>query len=114
MLDFVYGQSILGLILLTIFIVVLYAISSYAFLELKSYSIIKAIFLLLSLAVIPYETVFFRPNNNYEIYLLPFNFLIESRVQPELYRSFFMNALLFVPLGLSMPYVLSKKPYKRN
>ena len=25
-----------------------------------------------------------------------------------------MNALLFVPLGLSMPYCLSKKPYKRN
>lgn len=58
------------------------------------------------------ETVFSRSIGNYELELRPFYTFVMAQTQVEYYRTFFMNALLFVPLGLSMPYVLSKKPRK--
>lgn len=46
--------------------------------------------------------------------LEPFQFLERAKKQPELYRSFFMNVFLFVPLGAFLPYALSNKPHLRN
>lgn len=69
---------------------------------------------LISVICILLRTVFLRSVIIDEVVLQPLITFILAKQQPELYRSFFMNALLFVPLGLSMPYCLSKKPYKRN
>ena len=48
------------------------------------------------------------------IFLEPFRFLELAKKQPELYRSFYMNVFLFVPLGVFLPYALSNKPHLRN
>ena len=34
---------------------------------------------------------------------------MNAKVQPEFYRSMFMNVLLFMPFGLSMPFALPNK-----
>ena len=38
--------------------------------------------------------------------LVPFRSLIDARVQPELYREKLMNVFLYVPLGLTIPYLV--------
>lgn len=65
-----------------------------------------------SFIVIAYATLFRQEMGNTDIELRPFYTFVLAQEQPEMYRTFFMNALLFVPLGLSMPYVLSRKPRK--
>ncbi len=42
------------------------------------------------------------------ISLAPFISFVKAKTQPEFYRSMFMNMLLFLPLGLSLPFALSK------
>ena len=37
---------------------------------------------------------------------VPFRSLIDARVQPELYREKLMNVFLYVPLGLTIPYLV--------
>ncbi len=64
--------------------------------------------------VIVYSTLLKRTVSNFQLELRPFYTFVMAQSQVEYYRTFFMNALLFVPIGLSMPYCLSKKPYKRN
>lgn len=44
-----------------------------------------------------------------DISLIPFISFVNAKVQPEFYRTMFMNMLLFMPLGLSLPYALSDK-----
>lgn len=61
-----------------------------------------------------YITILKREGGIFQIELRPFYTFVMAQSQVEYYRTFFMNALLFIPLGISMPYVLSKKPYKRN
>lgn len=81
----------------------------------KVWQILKFLFWILYIFLVLYETVFIREKVEIsQIVLTPFNFLFEARVQPELYRTFFMNILLFVPIGITMPYVLTKKHYKIN
>lgn len=38
--------------------------------------------------------------------LIPFITFINAKTQPEFYRTMFMNVLLFLPLGLSLPFAL--------
>lgn len=53
-------------------------------------------------------------NSGQGLILAPFRFLERAKDQPELYRSFYMNVFLFVPLGVFLPYALSNKPHLRN
>ncbi len=71
-------------------------------------------FFLVACVVIVCATLLNRKADNFDIELRPFYTFVLALEQVEYYRTFFMNALLFVPLGLSMPYVLSKRAYKRN
>ena len=41
--------------------------------------------------------------------MIPFISFINAKTQPEFYRTMFMNVLLFLPLGLSLPFALSEK-----
>lgn len=38
--------------------------------------------------------------------LVPFRSLVDARVYPELYREKLMNVFLYVPLGLTLPYLM--------
>ena len=59
-------------------------------------------------AVIFYMTVYTRGESASEAVLIPFQSFQEAKIQPELYRSMLMNVFLFVPIGLSLPFVLGK------
>ena len=59
-------------------------------------------------AVIFYMTVYTRGESADVAVLVPFQSFREARLQPELYRSMLMNVFLFVPLGMSGPFVLGK------
>lgn len=51
-----------------------------------------------------YITVFNRGIGEGEICLIPFYSFVIAQEQSEIYRSMFMNVLLFVPFGLFLPY----------
>ena len=59
-------------------------------------------------AAIFYVTVYTRGESASEAVLLPFQSFREAKIQPELYRSMLMNVFLFLPIGLSLPFVLGK------
>lgn len=112
MLRFIYHQPMLVLILAFGILIVTWAVLNSNFNKLKKLLNI-AIFWGAILAIV-YTTLLKRTVGNYQLELRPFYTFVMAQSQIEYYRTFFMNALLFVPLGLSMPYVLSKRPYKRN
>lgn len=41
-----------------------------------------------------------------DVSLIPFISFVNAKLTPEVYRSLFMNMLLFLPLGLSLPFAL--------
>lgn len=52
----------------------------------------------------------FRSNDGiHELSLIPFITFENAKIQPELYRTMFMNVLLFMPFGLSFPFALNNK-----
>ena len=54
-------------------------------------------------------TIFGRGGKSVAVSLIPFISFIEAKTQPELYRTMFMNMLLFLPLGLCLPFALPDK-----
>ena len=50
-----------------------------------------------------------KSGNTRDISLIPFISFVNAKVQPEFYRTMYMNMLLFMPLGLSMPFALPNK-----
>lgn len=59
-------------------------------------------------AAVFYMTVYTRGEGTGEAVLVPFQSFQAAKVQPELYRAMLMNVFLFVPLGLTLPFVLGK------
>ena len=112
---YIYKQDLLLLTIISVFFVVFWTKVStvlskdYA----NNWRWCNSVLLFLSGAIIVCETLLNR-GATFDIQLIPFHSFVEAQTQPELYRSLFMNILLFVPLGLSLPYVLSKKPCRRN
>lgn len=56
-----------------------------------------------------YMTVYTRGEGTSEVVLIPFQTFRAAKIQPELYRSMLMNVFLFVPIGLSLPFVLGRR-----
>lgn len=54
-------------------------------------------------------TLFNRSSGAREIVLTPFMSFVWAQEQPELYREMLMNVLLFVPLGLFLPFVFKSR-----
>lgn len=46
--------------------------------------------------------------------LNPFSLFIKAHEQSEMYRSMYMNLVMFLPLGVSLPFVLSFKKISSN
>ncbi len=112
-LSFIYKQNLFSVFLITVIFILLAAFAFSSFLY-KYSRIICSVICFFTLFFVLFETIFSRPSINFDIELRPFYTFVLAQSQPEYYRTFFMNVLLFVPIGLSMPYCLSKKPYKRN
>lgn len=58
------------------------------FVNIRFCRILNSILLFFNIVTVIYITVLSRISGNYDVVLTPFNFLIEARVQPELYRMF--------------------------
>ncbi|MBQ3355845.1 MAG: VanZ family protein [Oscillospiraceae bacterium] len=65
--------------------------------------------LALSIVLILYQTVLARNGGVRSLILRPFAILAKAREEDEYYRSMVLNAILFVPLGLSLSVLLSQK-----
>lgn len=65
---------------------------------------IAALFLVLMFTVLNRQSAGVR-----EVSLVPFVTFINAQTEPELYRTMYMNMLLFLPLGLSLPFALYGK-----
>ena len=61
-----------------------------------------------SLAII-FNTLLTRNGTVSQIKLLPFYSFKEAIEYPEMYRAMVMNIFLFIPFGLTLPYVLPEK-----
>lgn len=70
---------------------------------------LNAVGCLISLAAVLYLTVVRGEGGTTEVILQPFHSFIEAEVQPELYRSMLMNVFLFVPFGMTLPFVIRGK-----
>lgn len=114
MLRFIYCQPIIYLVLVIIVLDVLSAHINNYLKNIYKKTIFNTIFLMLALFCVLYCTVLARSVGEHYVELRPFYTFILAQSQVEYYRTFFMNALLFVPLGLSMPYLLSKKAKRLN
>ena len=79
----------------------------------KKVHIIATFLAILSLAAILYTTVFSRAPTVIELHLIPFSSFVRAQTNREVYRSMLMNVFLFVPLGLSLPFVLRGTADKR-
>ena len=114
MISFIYCQPIFNLILVIVALVIITAHINTFFKKGYQMFLFNSLFLLVAFFIVFYVTIFTRNTGNYQIEPRPFYTFVLAQEQVEYYRTFFMNAFLFVPLGLSMPYVVSRKPKKRN
>lgn len=64
--------------------------------------------LMFSVFAVFYATLLRTPEVS-ELVLMPFYSFIAAQQQPEMYRSMLMNVFLFLPMGISLPFVLDKK-----
>ena len=75
--------------------------------------IIGAVLAVIAVVGILYITVFSRGEKDIGADFIPFSSFERAKIQPEMYRSMLMNVFLFVPLGLSLPYVFGGGTAKR-
>lgn len=75
----------------------------------KLWRMLNLCILAASAFAVVYMTMLRRSAGESELILIPGNFLQEGMHLHEIYRSFLMNILLFVPFGLSLSAVLSSK-----
>lgn len=76
----------------------------------KSKRILAIVGAVLSVGLILLFTIHGRlGGENQGISLIPFITFANAKTQPEFYRTMYMNMLLFLPFGLSIPFVIQKK-----
>lgn len=79
----------------------------------KRMRIIGSVLVVIAVVGILYATVFSRGENGIGADFIPFSSFKRAIIQPEMYRSMLMNVFLFVPLGLSLPYIFGGGTAKR-
>ena len=105
---FIYCQPLSRIVLAMILLVILWGWLAFREGNSLRWRLANAVVFLGVAAVIFYMTVYTRGESATEAVLTPFHSFREAKLQPELYRAMLMNVFLFVPLGLSLPFVLGK------
>ncbi len=113
MVFWIYKQSLISLLFAIIFIIVFYGILS-SFFKTKTNQILNCFAFTIYVIFVLYLVVFSRVETVKEIQLKPFYSFVLAKLQPEIYRSVFMNVLFFTPFGMTMPYILSYQYKKKN
>ncbi len=75
----------------------------------KGIKILNLLALAVSFSGIVWMTLLRSSSGERELILLPFNSFAEALEEREMYRSMLMNVALFVPFGITLPYVLKSK-----
>ncbi len=100
-MNYVYIETVVMLIIWT---------AAMGLLRGKPRKLIAATGAALSVMLILFYTVYGRGENNQRVItLLPFISFTKAKIQPEIFRSMYMNMLLFMPLGMSLPFALPDK-----
>ena len=79
----------------------------------KYMRIISSVMAVIAAGAILYATVISRGESGAGADFVPFSSFERAKIQPEMYRSMLMNVFLFVPLGLSLPFVFGGSIGKR-
>lgn len=79
----------------------------------KYMRIIGVVMAVIAVGAILYITVFSRGESGKGADFIPFSSFERAKIQPEMYRSMLMNVFLFVPIGLSLPFVFGGSTGKR-
>lgn len=79
----------------------------------KYMRIISSVMAVVAAGVILYATVISRGESGAGADFVPFSSFERAKLQPEMYRSMLMNVFLFMPLGLSLPFVFDGGTGKR-
>ena len=107
----IYVSNITTILIAIPIIVLVWLVISAAFY--KYMRIVGAVAACIALGAILYLTVFSRSSNRVGADLIPFSSFERAKLEPEMYRSMLMNTFLFVPLGLSLPFVFGGGTGKR-
>lgn len=80
----------------------------------KIRKIINIILLVLTLIMVFWITLLSRHPGVRDYCIKPFILLQQAKDQPTIYRSVMMNIFLFIPIGISVPGIVSQKGWYRN
>lgn len=105
---FIYRQPLRRIVFCMILLVLLWGYIGFREKNSLRWRLVNAAMFAAVSAVIFYMTVYTRGESPSEAILVPFHSFQAAKIQPELYRSMLMNVFLFVPIGLSLPFVLGK------
>ena len=105
---FIYCQPLSRIVLCMFLLIVLWGYLGYRKGRKKQWRLLNFIAFAGTVAAIFYMTVFTRGESPGEPVLALFQSFQAAKIQPEIYRSMLMNVFLFVPLGLTLPFVLGK------
>ncbi len=109
MVHYIYAKPLFPMFLFALFCVGAYSFLNAVFKDKKWIRLLNLIGVVLSVVAVLYITLFSRGGGEHPLILKPFYSFEAAKIQPEIYRSVFMNWFLYVPLGIFLPYVLSKK-----
>ncbi len=79
----------------------------------KYMRIIGAVMAVIAVVAILYVTVLSRGEKGAGADFIPFSSFERAKTDPEMFRSMLMNVFLFVPLGLSLPFLFGGNTGKR-
>ena len=106
----IYRQPLGAVMAAILFLVLAWGILGSYFSKYKIWKWLNIVFCICSVLMVLYITESSREETDtIMIVLQPFHGFIEAKTNPEMYRSMLMNVLLFLPVGLSMPYALPQK-----
>lgn len=107
-----YAQPLFWVVIEVLFSTIIWALIISVFNK-KIRKILCIVGTILSVCFVIYLTLLVRQRRVVDINLIPFSSFERAKVQSEMYRSMLMNVVLFVPLGLSLPYIFGGSTKKR-
>lgn len=105
---FIYRQPLRRILFWMLLLIFLWGYLGFREGRNKRWRLLNFILFAGTVAAIFYMTVYTRGEGPGEAVLVPFQSFQAAKIQPEMYRSMLMNVFLFVPIGLSLPFVLGK------
>lgn len=105
---------VLAFIILIVFWIIMSCVM-YKYNKQKVWKIINLVIFIISVMAVLSFTVFRRiPGTNSEVLLNPLELFRRGKEQPETYRSIFMNIQLFIPFGMSLPFLFRSEKISKN